>query len=480
VVAARGRIDTGEIRSITFPVAGPVRYANDWGACRDNCARTHQGNDLIGDRLQPILAMHDGVVDHFIDNHPTAGYGVAIVDPDGWQYHVYHLNNDTPGTDDGRDDGTWRYVDGLEVGSEVRAGQVIGWMGDSGNSEGSVPHAHVEIHRPDGSPINPYWSLRLAQRDVNCASAALAEARSITGPAWLTAGWLEAPIDAAWRPLELHGGDHGADPDPVDARMWIGPTGFHPADGGAVLVGDPAYDEDVDCTTLAEEALDIEASIPTELATILATIRTLESGHDYSAQARTSTASGAYQFINGSWGGFGGFARAKDAPPAVQDAAAALHAIGILNRTGGDVSMVPVYWYIGHEPSADEWDTVPAGGNVLTPREYQARWLDVYGQLVGSQFVPANAPREWVPVLIYAECPDRRPVPVPGVAPRAIEPAAAQAFGPIPLPLPVPQQPVPVVTEPGPADVVACRFRPSPVTRPAPAARLPRWVATVV
>ena len=327
VVMPQGRIDTGEIRSITFPVAGPVRYANDWGACRDGCARTHQGNDIIGDRLQPILAMADGVVDHFIDDHPTAGYGVAIIDAEGWQYHVYHMNNDTPGTDDGADDGTWRFLPGLAVGTEVHAGQVIGWMGDSGNSEGSVPHAHVEIHRPDGSPINPYWSLRLAQRDVNCASSTLAATRDISGPDWLTEGWLAAPIDPTWRPLELHGGDHGADLGPVDARMWIGPTGFHPVDGAAVLVGDPAYDEDVDCTALAEEALDIEASIPTELATILATIRTLESGHDYSAQSRSSTASGAYQFIDSSWNGFGGYARAKDAPPAVQDAAAALHAL---------------------------------------------------------------------------------------------------------------------------------------------------------
>ena len=394
VVMPQGRIDTGEIRSVTFPVAGPVRYANDWGACRDGCARSHQGNDVIGDRLQPILAMADGVVDHFIDDHPTAGYGVAIIDADGWQYHVYHMNNDTPGTDDGVDDGTWRYLPGLVLGSEVHAGQVIGWMGDSGNSEGSVPHAHVEIHRPDGSPINPFWSLRLAQRDVNCASSALAATRDISGPDWLTEGWLAAPIDPAWRPLELHGGDHGADLGDVDARMWIGPTGFHPVDGAAVLVGDPAYDEDVDCAALADEALDIEASIPTELATILATIRTLESGHDYSAQSRSSTASGAYQFIDSSWNGFGGYARAKDAPPAVQDAAAALHALSVLARTGGDVSMVPVYWYIGHAPTAEEWDIVPpVGANVLTPRAYQARWLDVYGQLVGRQFVPASAPR---------------------------------------------------------------------------------------
>ena len=64
-------------------------------------------------------------------------------------------------------------------------------MGDSGNSEGSVPHAHVEIHRPDGAAINPYWSLRAAQRDVNCAVAAVERRRrppSPVDPAWLASG----------------------------------------------------------------------------------------------------------------------------------------------------------------------------------------------------------------------------------------------------------------------------------------------------
>ena len=106
-----GAIDTGQLRPITFPVAGPITYVNDWGACRDGCSRAHKGNDLIGDRLQPLLAMHDGVIDHLLD-HPTAGCGVVIRDDEGWEYHLYHVNNDTPGTDDGADDGTWSVAAG--------------------------------------------------------------------------------------------------------------------------------------------------------------------------------------------------------------------------------------------------------------------------------------------------------------------------------------------------------------------------------
>ena len=56
----------------------------------------------------------------------------------------------------------------LTVGSQVRAGQVIGYMGDSGNAEGSVPHLHFEIRRPDRVPVNPYHSLVAAEQ--TCAA----------------------------------------------------------------------------------------------------------------------------------------------------------------------------------------------------------------------------------------------------------------------------------------------------------------------
>ena len=122
-----GAFESGQVRAITFPVAGPISYVNDWGACHDGCARAHKGNDLIGDRRQPILAMHDGVIDHLVD-HPTAGFGVAIRDDEGWQYHVYHMNNDSPGSDDGADDGTWRFLPGIVPGRASRpASRSAGW-----------------------------------------------------------------------------------------------------------------------------------------------------------------------------------------------------------------------------------------------------------------------------------------------------------------------------------------------------------------
>ena len=116
---------------------------------------------------------------------------------------------------------------------------------------------------------------------------------------------------------------------------------------------------------------------------ILAAIRALESGGDYTAAARSSTASGAYQFLDSTWGGYGGYARALDAPPPVQDAKAAEWAAAILARNAGDVTAVPVSWYIGHVPVGDEWDRIPPyPGNTLTPRQYQQRWMAHYAELL--------------------------------------------------------------------------------------------------
>ena len=392
---SRGVAEGGDQRPVVFPVAGPIRYGNDFGACRDGCRRQHKGNDLIGDRLQPLLAMHDGVVDRLLD-HPTAGYGIVIRDGEGWEYHIYHVNNDTPGTDDGADEGGWRFTPGIAPGSPVKAGEVIAWMGDSGNSEGSVPHAHVEIHTPDGRAINPYWSLRLAQRDANCAIAApTAEAGAPTA----VDGLDPAALPGDWTALEITGGRPGS--GRIASRMWIGPAGFTPIDAAAVRVGDARYDGD--CAELPPEMA--PAAVPAELGSILATIRFVESWGDYTAESRSSTASGAYQFLDSSWAGYGGYRRARDAPPPVQDAKAVELVNTILRRNNGDVSTIPVTWYIGHVPRGAEWDQVPTvGKNTLTPREYQARWLAVYDNMLASPTQSVGAGPPWTKVDTAQTC----------------------------------------------------------------------------
>jgi Peptidase family M23/Transglycosylase-like domain len=122
------------------------------------------------------------------------------------------------------------------------------------------------------------------------------------------------------------------------------------------------------------------------LAVILDTIRTLESGGNYQAKAPNATASGAYQYIDSTWRHWattigvdtGLYPTAQSAPPETQDRVAAANVTDILTTQRGDVTVVPVIWYL---PAAldnpDLMDQVPPG-NRLTIREYQTRWLTTY------------------------------------------------------------------------------------------------------
>ncbi len=130
-----------------------TEFANTFGAARSG-GRRHHGTDLMAPKLTPIYAVADGIVT-IVRNGGSAGRWVAIEHTFGWESWYMHLNNDSPGTDDGRADPAWTYAEGLVVGKLVRAGELIGYVGDSGNAEGSGPHTHFELHH-DGRVVNPY------------------------------------------------------------------------------------------------------------------------------------------------------------------------------------------------------------------------------------------------------------------------------------------------------------------------------------
>jgi hypothetical protein len=163
--AAAERTFTGvQYHPITFPVDGPVRYTDDFGDCRSGCTHRHEGNDLMGRKLLHEVAAATGTISWMHgDSSGTAGNMLSLRGNDGWEYWYIHINNDTPGTDDGTNPARWRFAPGLQPGSKVKAGQFIAYMGDSGNAEDTQAHLHFEIHTPHGTPIDPYTSLRLSQ-----------------------------------------------------------------------------------------------------------------------------------------------------------------------------------------------------------------------------------------------------------------------------------------------------------------------------
>lgn len=123
---------------------------------------------------------------------------------------------------------------------------------------------------------------------------------------------------------------------------------------------------------------------------ILRTLRTRESSNNYTAQARTSSASGAYQFIDSTWrnlsnqAGYGGqYARAKDAPPAVQDAVARYYVNDILKRSGGDLNAVPNEWFTGNIYGNMSAKQIAANPTV-TSAKYRNNFWSTFNSLNGS------------------------------------------------------------------------------------------------
>ncbi len=151
------------LKKLVFPVVGVAKFHSGFGACRDNCTREHHGIDITtyGWKGLPVVAAHDGTVTKVTYDEGNPGCSVRIRGKDRWETRYYHLNNDIPGTDD---IGAPCPAAGIEVGSVVSAGQIIGYIGDSGNSEHTVPHLHFELRNRSGYPIDPYRSLKKADR----------------------------------------------------------------------------------------------------------------------------------------------------------------------------------------------------------------------------------------------------------------------------------------------------------------------------
>jgi hypothetical protein len=140
---------------LVFPLIGPNSFVDTFGAPRDGGRRRHAGIDIMARRGVPIVSVASGVVEE-IDEGALAGLYVIVRHDNGWRSKYLHLDNDTPGSDDGQAAG---YARGLRVGMRVQAGTVLGFVGDSGNSEHTVPHLHFGLYQPNGLPINPYRAL---------------------------------------------------------------------------------------------------------------------------------------------------------------------------------------------------------------------------------------------------------------------------------------------------------------------------------
>lgn len=146
-------------RPFVYEMGSPVGHApgviSGFGADRPG-GRKHKGADVGGSKLTPVYAVSDGVVSHFGGECCS----LAVRHTDGWASYYIHLNNDSLGADDGAG---WGIAPDLTSGTPVKRGQLLGWIGDSGNAETTVPHLHFELRMPDGTAVDAVPSLQASE-----------------------------------------------------------------------------------------------------------------------------------------------------------------------------------------------------------------------------------------------------------------------------------------------------------------------------
>jgi hypothetical protein len=161
-LACAGTSSAGSgVPPLLFPVVGPVTYTNDFGQAR--AGGTHQGNDLMGAKRSPVVAVEEGTV-QFWTTSANAGCMLYLHGSSGTMYEYIHLNNDlTTGNDNkGKCVAGVSYAPGLVDGQHVDAGQLIGYVGDSGDANGIASHLHFEVHPKGGKAVSPYPYLKKA------------------------------------------------------------------------------------------------------------------------------------------------------------------------------------------------------------------------------------------------------------------------------------------------------------------------------
>ena len=162
-----------------FPIAGPARYSHDWLYPRYGPGfRFHLGTDVFAAHGTPVRAPVDGVAVSHQD--PLGGLSVKVQMPDKTYFYLAHLAG---------------LVDGFTDGMPVRTGDIVGYVGDSGNAKGGSPHLHLGIYPKGGAAVDPKPILDQflveAMAQVPALVAAWKEAHPVSAPVALPA----LPVD---------------------------------------------------------------------------------------------------------------------------------------------------------------------------------------------------------------------------------------------------------------------------------------------
>ena len=136
------------IRGFVFPVGEPYSFIDSWGFPRmtgTEYEHGHQGTDIMADFGTPLYAVERGVVIR-VGVDVLGGQKLWVKGQSGTYYYYAHLQ---------------AFVEGVGEGTPVEAGDVVGFVGDTGNAKGGAPHLHFQVHPGGGPPVNPYGLLKV-------------------------------------------------------------------------------------------------------------------------------------------------------------------------------------------------------------------------------------------------------------------------------------------------------------------------------
>jgi murein DD-endopeptidase MepM/ murein hydrolase activator NlpD len=139
-VRAKAGGATGSLAGYTFPVLGRANYTDSWGAARASTGVPHQGTDIFAAEGTPVVAVADGVLDR-VGWNTIGGYRFWLFDRYGNSFYNAHLSAFSPLAVDG---------------AFVRKGDVIGFVGHTGDAQFTPSHLHFEIHPGNGDATNPF------------------------------------------------------------------------------------------------------------------------------------------------------------------------------------------------------------------------------------------------------------------------------------------------------------------------------------
>ena len=138
---AKALFDPVQGNALVMPVVGvqPYQLSNSWGDARDGGKRKHKGIDIFAPKGTGVVAVADGIVS-FIGEQPKGGLCLWLTTENGASFYYAHLD---------------RWAAGLYEGMEVSVGDLLGYVGNTGNARTTPSHLHFAVNESD-EMVNPY------------------------------------------------------------------------------------------------------------------------------------------------------------------------------------------------------------------------------------------------------------------------------------------------------------------------------------